>query len=163
MDHHNVSSGDDAERITHRLRARGATCDALDPRVLVLEPRRRDGEHDAIAGRNQHVGAPPPQLAAGAADEDLRDVCPETIPRAGSGQDPQYQRGYFLLVPPRPECALRITSVRCSSASSSSIARAYISSEARILRARVYICFSPVESPFSNSRIARFRTTSASS
>ena len=38
-----------------------------------------------------------------------------------------------------------------------------MNSEARIFFARVYICFSPVESPFSISRIARLRTTSASS
>ncbi len=40
---------------------------------------------------------------------------------------------------------------------------AYISSDARIFFARVYICFSPVERPFSLSRMARLRTTSASS
>ena len=38
-----------------------------------------------------------------------------------------------------------------------------MNSEARIFLARVYICFSPVDSPFSHSRIARLRTTSASS
>ena len=38
-----------------------------------------------------------------------------------------------------------------------------MNSDARIFLARVYICFSPVESPFSISRMARFRTTSASS
>ncbi len=38
-----------------------------------------------------------------------------------------------------------------------------MNSEARIFFARVYICFSPVERPFSHSRIARLRTTSASS
>ena len=40
---------------------------------------------------------------------------------------------------------------------------AYMSSEARIFFALTYICFSPVERPFSPSRSARFRTTSASS
>jgi hypothetical protein len=35
--------------------------------------------------------------------------------------------------------------------------------EARIFLALVYICFSPVESPLSDSRMARLRTTSASS
>ena len=40
---------------------------------------------------------------------------------------------------------------------------AYISSEARIFFAFTNICFSPVESPFSRSRRARLRTTSASS
>ena len=40
---------------------------------------------------------------------------------------------------------------------------AYISSEARIFFAFTNICFSPVERPFSRSRRARFRTTSASS
>ena len=48
-------------------------------------------------------------------------------------------------------------------ASSSPISSAYISSEARIFLARVNICFSPVDRPFSHSRIARLRTTSASS
>ncbi len=38
-----------------------------------------------------------------------------------------------------------------------------MNSEARIFFARVYICFSPVERPFSISRMARLRTTSASS
>src|SRR5665811_2161134 len=38
-----------------------------------------------------------------------------------------------------------------------------MNSDARIFFARVYICFSPVESPFSISRRARLRTTSASS
>src|SRR5687768_2003685 len=52
---------------------------------------------------------------------------------------------------------------RYSSASSSSLSSAYISSEARIFFARVYICFSPVDRPLSASRIARLRTTSASS
>ena len=50
-----------------------------------------------------------------------------------------------------------------SSASSSLIVFAYISSDARIFFALTYICFSPVERPFSPSRSARFRTTSASS
>ena len=40
-------------------------------------------------------------------------------------------------------------SSRCSSASSSSFSSAYISSEARIFLARVNICFSPVDRPFS--------------
>ena len=40
---------------------------------------------------------------------------------------------------------------------------AYMSSEARIFFAFTNICFSPVERPFSLSRTARFRTTSASS
>src|SRR2546428_719988 len=52
---------------------------------------------------------------------------------------------------------------RCSSASPSSMSSAYMSSDARIFLARVYICFSPVERPLSASRMARFRTTSASS
>src|SRR5690348_528892 len=47
--------------------------------------------------------------------------------------------------------------------SSSSMLFAYISSEARIFFAFTNICFSPVESPFSWSRSARLRTTSASS
>ena len=51
----------------------------------------------------------------------------------------------------------------CSSASPSSISSAYISSDARIFFARVNICFSPVDKPFSDSRMARLRTTSASS
>ena len=50
-----------------------------------------------------------------------------------------------------------------ASASSSDIVFAYISSDARIFFALTYICFSPVERPFSPSRSARFRTTSASS
>ncbi len=50
-----------------------------------------------------------------------------------------------------------------SSASSSVMVFAYISSDARIFFALTYICFSPVERPFSTSRSARFRTTSASS
>ncbi len=50
-----------------------------------------------------------------------------------------------------------------SSAPSASVSRAYMNSLARIFFARVYICFSPVESPFSISRMARLRTTSASS
>ena len=48
-------------------------------------------------------------------------------------------------------------------ASSSDRFFAYISSEARIFFAFTYICFSPVERPFSPSRSDRFRTTSASS
>src|SRR5262249_28955625 len=48
-------------------------------------------------------------------------------------------------------------------ASSSDRFFAYISSEARIFFAFTYICFSPVESPFSPSRSDRFLTTSASS
>ena len=40
---------------------------------------------------------------------------------------------------------------------------AYMSSEARIFFAFTNICFSPVDRPFSRSRRARFRTTSASS
>ena len=52
---------------------------------------------------------------------------------------------------------------RYCSASSSSLSSAYISSEARIFLARVYICFSPLDRPFSFSRSARLRTTSASS
>jgi hypothetical protein len=47
--------------------------------------------------------------------------------------------------------------------SSSSMPFAYMSSEARIFLAFTNICFSPVERPFSASRSARFRTTSASS
>src|SRR6185437_14544137 len=55
------------------------------------------------------------------------------------------------------------TSSSHSKVSSSPMFFAYMSSEARIFFALTYICFSPVERPFSPSRSARFRTTSASS
>ncbi len=55
------------------------------------------------------------------------------------------------------------TSSSQRNASSSERFFAYISSEARIFFALTYICFSPVERPFSPSRSDRFRTTSASS
>ena len=58
--------------------------------------------------------------------------------------------------------SVRVSSSHAS-ASSSDIFFAYISSDARIFFALTYICFSPVERPFSPSRSARFRTTSASS
>src|SRR5262249_10904890 len=50
-----------------------------------------------------------------------------------------------------------------TNASSSDRFFAYMSSDARIFFALTYICFSPVERPFSPSRSERFRTTSASS
>ena len=55
------------------------------------------------------------------------------------------------------------SSWRCVSTSPRPSASAYISSEQRIFLARVNICFSPVDRPFSASRMARLRTTSASS
>src|SRR5581483_5166056 len=55
------------------------------------------------------------------------------------------------------------TSSSQSAHSSSSMFFAYMSSEARIFFAFTNICFSPVERPFSWSRSARLRTTSASS
>ena len=55
------------------------------------------------------------------------------------------------------------TSSRNCVACSSSKSRAYMSSLARIFLAFENICFSPVESPLSACRMARLRTTSATS
>ena len=76
---------------------------------------------------------------------------------------PRLRRARVLLATATTPALSASRSSRCCSASSSSLSSAYISSEARIFFARVNICFSPVDRPFSCSRIARLRTTSASS
>src|ERR671915_23863 len=72
--------------------------------------------------------------------------------------------GYAVAgAPPRGRCGPPIKTFWGGAPPPPPTSSTYISSDARIFLARVYICFSPVESPFSCSRMARLRTTSASS
>src|SRR5512132_408525 len=99
-------------------------------------------------------------------DERLGPIGSKAFAAAAGGNDADdgHRPGYAVAAAPlRLACPPAMSSSRWPSASSSSISSAYISSEARIFLARVYICFSPVERPFSVSRMARLRTTSASS
>src|SRR6185437_15245629 len=135
--------------------------------ALVLEPRRHRDDHP-VADRVEHLEAPVEQRTAATHSERLGPGGSKAFAAAGRGNDPDDGHAWMLYLaaaaaPSGSACDSSIRLSMYSSASPSSISRAYISSEARIFFARVNICFSPVERPLSASRRARFLTTSASS
>ena len=143
------------------------------PRTRSGGPRTRPGHrhHHAVAGAREHVEAPVEHRPAGTDDERLGPGGTKAFAAAAGGNDPDDGQGVLrarplrrgrLAVPARVSVRDRGTRGGSPPRPPPS-SRAYISSEARIFFARVYICFSPVESPFSVSRMARLRTTSASS
>src|SRR5262249_34428146 len=165
MHHSHLGLGRRGEPKPHGLRPRRAPHHAI---LLTLEPGG-DRHDDPVAHLPEHLEAPVDQRTAATHGERLGPGGTKAFAAAGRGNDPDDGHAWMLYLaaaaaaPSRSAHASSIRLSMYSSASPSSISRAYISSEARIFLARVNICFSPVESPLSFSRIARLRTTSASS
>ena len=110
----------------------------------------RDHEHDPVADRPARGDRPLGHRAAVKGKELLQ------LTEAGAGpaghDDPPHAAHARVYG--------RASFRRCSAVSSST-ARAKVSSDTRIWRARDSMRFSPAERPLSLSRIERFRTTSA--
>ena len=161
--------------VAGRGAARRATdCERCAPPTHADRARRapstpgRQRDDDALDRRHgaQGVEAPLEHRTAAHHDERLGPVGPKALATAG---------GHERARPPLSSsaasgrCGARLGGLRQQVVEvlprrpSSSISSAYISSEARIFLARVNICFSPVDRPFWCSRMARLRTTSASS
>ena len=151
-----ASHGRRARRARRRRRAQPGGADSPGGSATTIS---------SIARRAQRLDAPLEHRAAGQNDERLGPVGAKAFATAAATRratatfrvrrtawppaSPRRSAGGGRRGAPRPR--------------SSPISSAYISSDARIFFARVNICFSPVERPLSCSRIARLRTTSASS
>src|SRR5205823_12883704 len=150
------------ERPVTQLRERLRTI-AAEPLASTCCNENCPNGHSAGCARTAHSCIQPPGLAGRGGE--AAPSSPKRSPRPAATRTAETNdyAGVATLVFFFELLPLARTPSSHSAASSSSMSLAYISSLARIFLALTNICFSPVERPFSWSRSARFRTTSASS